>query len=443
MSLVLIGILAQAMTASAGAQSEARLRSDDSGNHLDLVESGTLSLGLRTPRTQWMLSYTPSATQADITADSPRFLLFHMGTLFAAFQPTRRLSLSISETATYGEQYLRLLAVNAVQPSAAASPTVAPTATAGSDQPTTGSVPQQTPQTTPVTNANSAVVPGLQVIRIGSTAASLAATYRLDSQWQTRASVGYAISGGLDASSRVSMPGMRTSTANASLHYALSGRDEVSLTSTASHTSTQVYGIDTARLAAIASSEFGWIHDFTRRTSSSVTAGVSYAATSASLQADPSLRFPVPGSSNYVDAFIPVRERSLFPVVSAMVRTRQGWQRGRLNASLSQQVAQVVDRLVGTVSPRSTTALTVNWLRRRTSVTITGTLARTVGGDLVRGELQSAYGLSEMVTQELSTHWRLILGANQTSATFAQIPGSTGMWVGYVGVSYDTGNLPI
>lgn len=443
MSLVLISILAQAMTASAGAQSEARLRSDDSGNHLDFVESGTLSLGLRTPRTQWVLSYTPSATQADITADTPRFLLFHMGTVFGAFQPTRRLSLSISETGTYGEQYLRMLAVNVVQPSAAASPTVAPPATSGSEQPTTDSVPQQTPQATPATNASSAVVPGLRVIRIGSTATNLGATYRLDSQWQTRASVGYVVSSGLDASSRVSMPGMRTGTATASLHYALSARDELSLTSTASHTSTQVYGIDTPRLAAIASSEAGWRHDFTRRTTSSLTAGVSYAATSASLQADPALRFPVPGASNYAQAFIPVRERSLFPVVSAMVRTRQGWQRGRLNATLSQQVAQVVDRLVGTVSPRSTTALTFNWQRRRTSVTITGSLARTIGGDLVRGELQSAYGLGEMVTHELSTHWRLILGASQTSATFAQIPASTGMWVGYVGVSYDTGNLPI
>lgn len=447
MLLVLTSILAQAITTSAGAQSEARLRSDDSGNHLDFVESGTVSLGVRTPRAQWVLSYTPSATQADITAESPRYLLFHVGMVFGAFRPTRRLSLSISESAAYGEQYLRMLAANVVQPSVVApaatagSPEADPTATRNDNQTSGGSVPQQ--PRTPLPNPTNAIVPGLRVIRIGSTATTVGAAYQFDSQWQARANAGYFVSGGLDASSRVNMPGMRTGTAIASLHHVLTPRDEFSLTSTVSHTTTQVYGVAEPRLATIASSEIGWRHAFDRRTTANLTAGVSYAKTSASLLAIPALRFPDPGSSNYAQAFIPFRERSFFPMVMASVRTRQGWQRGRLDVSLSEQVAQVVDRLVGTVSPRSTTALSLNWSRYRTTLNVTGTFARTVGGDLVRGELQSAYGLGEMVTHQLSSHWRLILGASQTSAAFAQIPASTGMWVGYLGVSYDTGNLPI
>ena len=205
MSLLLLPILAQALTVSLGDTSEARVRSDELGQHFDLVTTGRAALNLGLKRSSWTLYYSPSISQLSVGESDSTLVLYNMGGLGATLRLSPRTTVDFVETAGYGIENLRALAVAAPQANSGA--TTGTTGSPNSAQPgTTGPTAGETGSNTGALGTPVLAAPENATIKFGSVSSGAGVTQILDRKWAARMFASYTISGGLDSYSESVIP---------------------------------------------------------------------------------------------------------------------------------------------------------------------------------------------------------------------------------------------
>ncbi|MGE5786893.1 MAG: hypothetical protein ACM3ZE_20030 [Myxococcales bacterium] len=432
MSLLLIPILAQALMVNLGDRSELRLRGDQTGSvAFDVVNRGQLGIGVSSTRTNWSLSYTPSISLFDIASDYPALLIDQGGSLLAGFNLTRHISLTLSQSGSYGQRSLQVLALEAVGRNDASAPTTEPASGAGQTQTTSA-------QNGQVQNL---LVPRAQTIRLGSTSSTIDIRCELDRHWQILARVGYSMSGGLNASSRESMPEMQTVSMRSALSYAMHRRDQLSLSIETSRSATET--MDVRRYANIGLAGLLWEHQASRNTSFNALAGVSLSQVQTYVITDrPPVLFRTETDFVYGKSETGDRGRvdSVHPNLSTEVRTTQPLQSGRVLATFSAQLLPVLERMTGDVVTRAITGMDGRWSRRHVTLTVSASATNTVSGNRA-GTFRAAYSLGQSLSYLVTRRWELEFGARQLWLTLSN--GEYWVtWTGFAAATYSTGDIP-
>jgi hypothetical protein len=166
---------------------------------VDLSTIPTARVRLRSRRMELAFSYSPMLTAPDVTEGQPPIVL-HAGTATLAWHG-RFWTVSLSETASYGEMNSALL---------------------------------QQPAQLPGQPVQVQVAPQPGSIHFGSSSTDLLVTTTEIRRLTLSAGAGYFLSGGLDAPSRDSLPLQQSPRANASAAYRIGRTDNVTTSATAS-----------------------------------------------------------------------------------------------------------------------------------------------------------------------------------------------------------------
>jgi hypothetical protein len=417
MSLLLLPILAQALTLSAGDTSEARIRSDDTGQHVDLVTTGNLALSLGLKRTTWTLSYSPSVTQLGLGESSSLLVLFNAGNLNINLRLSSRTTLNFSESASYGLQNLRALAVSAPQTNfgnTTGSPADTNPPQPGSTGPASGGSSSSTGTAgTPVLAA-----PEYATIKYGSFSSTIGLAHILDHNWMTGAIASYSDSGGLDAHSETIIPRAHTYSGRATLSRVLGPRDQATTLALANYTLTE----PTAE-AFFTSLSISWAHRINNLTSSSLSIGEAYSNSTALNGAHSAAVLPIAGATLLLNK----------------VGSLAG---GRLSATAETSVAPMVDRLTGSAIQMLNSTVGVIWNKRRFTLQ-SGVFGATVIGNQSQAAVVSTYGAVESASYQLDRrHWTVTAGSRQALQRFANSQQTLTLWSAFASITYRTSTGP-
>lgn len=238
MSLLVLPILAQAFSVIVGDTSEVRTRSDELGQHFDISTTGRISLNLALRRVKWTLLYSPNLSELNIGESmNASTQLIQAGALTANLRLGPRTNAMFSEYASYGQQNFRVLALSA--PQLGTDTTGGSQGTSGTSQ--SGSTGPASGQTGVTSGPNGPVIlPTYANARVtfGSTSSSIGISHRLDQTWSTSVFAGYTVGGGLNVFSQQTVPLARNYSAGSLLSHVLTPVDRLTLTASASYTST-------------------------------------------------------------------------------------------------------------------------------------------------------------------------------------------------------------
>ena len=409
MLTLLLPILAHALTVTVGDTSEARVRSDDTGAHVDLVTTGRLALSLGLTRANWTLFYSPSITQLGLGSSDSTLILYNAGGLNLNLRLSSRTTVDVSESVGYGTQNLRALAVAAAQPNAA---------TATGQTGTTGPAAGQDSSNGGAAGSTVLAARDNATIGFGTLSSTIGVTRVLDQKWATRWSAGYAISGGVDSQSEAVIPRARTYTSSLTLSRLMSQRDQALSLASVNYTLTEP-----SAEAFVATLSVGWTHRFTPRTNVTVTGGEAYTASTA-----------IDGT--HYAGFLPVAG-----VVFTTTKARP-FAGGRLTAMGATNVSPFVDRVTGSAVPMLTTTIGATWNRRRLTLQIAGQGATAIGHQS-QSVVTSNYGLSESATYKLDRqHWTVTAGSRQALQRFADSQRLPIFWTTFISLTYTTSTGP-
>lgn len=431
MSLALISILAQALTASAGGGGEVRLRGDGTATRVDTSATAQVALGVTKQRASWRLVYAPLITTLDLGGRAQQSFVLHSGTLTASFTLSPRTRFTFSESATYGQRNLQVLSLTALDATAG---------TTGSGTAATSGTASSSSSPTPTGTAGP-VLPQARTIRYGSTLTGVSVSYLLDTRWQTLARVGYGVSGGLEAASRTFVPEVTNASVGGTLSYQVAARDSLVFGIEGSETLTQT--TQQERRALLVLSTAGWNHAFSRKWSGGVSAGVSYARIDTPMApVSVAVRFPWERDVAYPVTRSSDANQSIYPVVGADVRRADRWLGGNLALTGSGQISPFVDRMTGTVVPRATSSVGASWIRQRMSIVLGGYFLHSLNDSSQANVLQRSLGLTQSVGYRARRHWLFEVGARQLWTVFTNVDAQF-TWMGYISASYTTGSLPL
>lgn len=184
---------------------------------LDFLNAPSARLRIYDRRWDATLGYSPSITVPDVQLGVTA-QVSHNGVAAVSWRE-RRVLLTLTESGSYGQQNSAFLTTPATQAAGTA-------AGAG-----TGAAP---PTPTPVGGAaaGGTVAPGAvqllpapTTLLLGSSRTTFGAQLRVAHRWQASTALSYALSGGLDAASRVTLPLQKGPRAEASVEYAASHVD--------------------------------------------------------------------------------------------------------------------------------------------------------------------------------------------------------------------------
>jgi hypothetical protein len=361
-------------TMDVSAQSEVRVRNavGVAGAVVDLDTTPDVRVGAHARRWEIIADYAPDFSLLQIGAGAQPGILHH-GSVSATYHD-RRASISCYEEASYGDQSFTSLSPE---------PTLAP----------------GPPQLQPI--------PEAALIKYGASRTGCSAKLPMPRRWVLGTSFEYALSGGLDPSSRADVPFQTGPHGEIDVTYAASRADRVAATLDASR-AVFSSGEDDVLLQLTGS----WRHAFGRDTESTLSGGAGWAETR--------------------DAAALATAPVLYPIATAALEHRL--RPARVDAQLSVQLSPVVDRLNGVVS---------EWLEGMATVTWSPTRALAIEGQLaaVRSIPWAQAGSVSFVFDELTVTYRLskrvdLRGGARTAwqSTLGADP-SPALWVAFAGVT--------
>lgn len=414
--MLLLPILAQAFSLSAGDMSTARVRADDLGTHIDVSNAARISLSLDLKRSQWTLTYSPAITRLNLGEADSSTVLVNSGDLSARLRLTPRTTATWSESGVYGRQNMRLLAAGQLIPNAPAS-TASPNA--GSAAPATGS-----PNVSPAgTGTLALAAPSDAIVTFGRLQTSLSLNHVLDRTWSTTLAGYYTVGGQLDSNTVATsgqttalyFPRMQTYAGSAMLAKILTPRDSGSIVTNFSHTD-----VEPSSEAIVATVLGSWLHGFSRSTRMDLSLGASYT------------RATVAGRAP---------QASPLPYAQASLANTRSLVRGKLTLFATTSLKPIVDTYGG-VYESFGNAVGANWRKRRVSVTFTGYGSNNIGS-VGQTALSANYGVSEVVDYQLdkSARWTASAGSFQTFQSYTTGSQQVIVWSGFVSIAYNTALL--
>lgn len=316
---------------------EARGRDTAGSVGVDLVDVPRAHIDVTNRRWEYLFDYVANAVLPDLELGvSPQLL--QIADVGVAWR-SRRIRVGVTEYATYGEQNSAYL-LGGVPTAAAPAPTLTPV----------GGGTQLLAQ--PVT------------LQYGSSRTVLASQFRISRHWSGTASTEYDIGGGLDATSRASLPLVKGPRADATADYRLTEIDTLQTRASALASTSTTAPCSPAALDVPAgsncdpSAEEGivtetWQHRLSRAWTSALGAGASYMRAR--------LRDPQP------------YEQFVYPVGSASLERATGPLQSRNVIRLEAVVNPVLDFRTGLLDERGQASLAVS--QRYGKTLVLGTVA--------------------------------------------------------------------
>ena len=414
---LLLPILAQALSLNLGDATEVRLRSDQTGQHIDFATTGRVELDLKLRRTTWMLYYSPVLTELGVGSSTPTQYLMHTGGLTARLRLTPRTALIASENGAYGQQNFHTLAVSAQQP-AAGNQMGNPAA--GGAQPNAGGAGTAQPGGAPGQAASPALaVAGDRTIRFGSLTTTVGLEHALGHTWIIGGLAGYTVFGELDSYVPVTIPRSRTILGNVWISHAFSPRDQWVLTNTGKQIATEP-----SAEALVITTNIAWNHRLSLRSSTSVFVNESYIDST-----------DVTG--RHANGVVPGAGASL--MWTEAIRPPGT----RLATTITAMVAPLIDYQTGGVNNMASGLVATRWMRKRLAFEVLGNASYSLS-NYGPVNLLSIYGLSEAVIYQLDRrHFTVSAGSRQALQRFANGQQVPMFWVAFIGLTYTTGALPL
>jgi len=409
MSLSLITVLAQALSLTAGDYSEARFRSDGSGQYVDLVTTPRVALSLDFRRTSWTLYYAPTLTDLGVGSTYSTTLLIHAGGLGVQLKVTPRTSLTWSELATYGTQNFRAQSVGALGAN-------------GTPVGAIGGQPNSTASTTSgQSNGNASTVlavPGNTDIKYGGLMSTLAMDHLIHPDWTLNSYVGYIIQGQLNSTVPVVIPRMQTYFGSVGLAHSFSKRNRLTLSESARYAL-----LEPNSASYIATTNVSWNHVYNPNVVSNAFVSESYV--------------------NSID-ILGRHSRTVLAGAGAslMLTDTVRPMSSQLTATITLSVMPFIDPQSGGINEMANGAIGTTWTRRRLSLQFSGFFAQSLTsyGDVA---VTTVYGLNEGIGYQLDKrhHWQLTAGVREAFQKFPIGPQMPVMWGAFVGLAYTTGAI--
>jgi hypothetical protein len=400
MSALLVPILAQALSVDVGARTEVGVRYWDGNLHHDNVTLGHAALRLKTERARWELVYSPSLIHLALGEPSMTRLVMQAGSLMGQLRLTPRTIAYFAESAAYGTQNFRMLAVTS-------------SSLVGTEVPSNPSDPASPPQSNPQAQAASQAAGRDETVRYGALSTNGSLSHQFSRRTTGNVSAGYSVTGGADHQSQSRIPRLRQLEATGGIKYAIGQRDTVGLHVEATRITTSLrMNAYSAMLEA----------EWTRQLSAAAIASVSI------------------GSGYWTWRRPDGEERQgLLPVGSASLTYRLPIRRGRLEVRVTEGVAPWMDRILGTINQRSLTDLSLAYGIGKFSARTSG-YAIFTWGEMQRSS-RAIYGTSETLGYAISKAIGAEIGSRQLVLEAADAGSSLVMWTVYCGVAVSSGAL--
>ena len=335
MSSFLAPLLAQLVLVGAADRVEARYVAAEGNHDFESSNSTTAlaSVAFTGRRASLTLSYTPNLNITPLEGPDTEFLLNHAASITGELR-FRRTSLTLNQTATYGERNFtqEALTPNAAPPTTGGRPPAQGTPPAPNDQ--GGAAPGAEQNAAPFRSNG-------ETVSYGSLHTSLTLGHEVSRQITFSVSGGYGLGGGTDLESRIAYPIVQGPDLGASVTYRPDVRNTLTTT-----LSSQMLFTDTSDTFGLFAGE-DWTHNFSARTHSSVGAGLAYTRT--------------PKEFGAV-------LHAVYPAGRASINHSTRLAQGTLGFGLTLATAPSFDITTGIVDPRVSFGANVNWSRKRFSV---------------------------------------------------------------------------
>ncbi len=376
MSLLLVPLLAQLATVSVSDRTEARYSTGGSP-HAEGATRPNVLLALAWPRFTLSFGYGANLTLTPLESRPRELLVYHSATINAAYR-FRRSVVFVSSAGQMGQVNFQRQALDPI----AATPTAADGATTGDGGTGTSDLPAD-----PSQPSNMPTMQGAQLqprvvqetMHYGYWTSTLGIDHSVGNGLKLGSAASYSMSGGLEGASRASYPVTRGVLVGGFATYtmATSARNAWVTTGTLQQGWSSL-GND----VTLATANEAWNHRLARRTSTSLSAGVS------------AFR------AHYVQGY---DSYSLYPTATAFIGHGTRLEGGNLSLGLAAFVAPTLDPQRATVDPRVGATATVGWQRRLFFVGLNAGTAASVSKagndaaafDNLSGGALASYGLTD------------------------------------------------
>jgi hypothetical protein len=269
----LVPILAQVFTVAVGDRQELRLVANENDTYYEAENAANASLRLDGRRSTVGLTYAPSIIVSPLENESGGFqrttYVLHRVGLDGSigWQPSRRSTWTLSQTANYDRSNTRAQALSGGAVPGQAPPTPGgEQPTPGGEPPTPGQIPEPGQQPTNVGAQNSFP----DTVEIVTVRTQLANDYLLSRRSTLRSYIGYGGSSGVN-DSQAFFPLIQGPDAGSTYGYRLGRNDDLSTILTAQYQFSEI-----GDRAFVASLSEAWGHRFSRYASMSIGLGVTY-----------------------------------------------------------------------------------------------------------------------------------------------------------------------
>lgn len=413
-------ILAQVITLGVADRTEARYIVTDT-NYAEAITAPRVGLNFGWRRVDLGVGYGPTVTVTPL-GSSRELLLLHTGVVAATYR-TARTTVTLSQTAVYGELNFRAQALG--DPSATGVPNPAqPAPIGGSANPPPNTPP---PVTTPgPVNPTPGSVPNTQnygafqnqAIPFASSATDLTVANEASKAFTVRGSIGYVVSGSVGPEKSENYPVVKGPRAAVGATYHPTRRDDVTTTLTTQWANVSATGNNAWLLIGNET----WAHRIDRNTSTTLGAGLSITRNS---QRD--------GLVYY----------TIYPTFNSGIATTQMLARGLFTVGTSVSATPFIDPIRARVDPRLRIALSAAWTRDRFTASVTGgsaiSLARDDGPN--SGSLNSVVGAAG-IAYLLGSGFSIDTGVRGFWQSFESSTTVPATYAVFVGLSY-AASLPL
>lgn len=337
---VLVPVLAQVVVLGASDRTEARLESERGEETLVGATTPAAQLSIESDFARFAVGYGPTLTLRPLDSDQRELIVEQAAGGEAALFFSHRFRRTVFRFTEQAVVTLRnpradLLAGERTTPGLA--PTPDPLPDTGTDAP-----PPQPGPTTPALPPGQYLAPD-QLVFLGTLTTTFGVLHELTARTTLDSSVAHHVSMGLNRSSRREYPLVLGESAAVGVTHSFTRRDDLSATVTVSHAVPR--NEDTWAWVGVGTGE--WDHRLTRRTGTTLSAGV---------------------SSSYTRDRTGLESISIYPTFGAGIQHTRMFARGPLGLNLTVNATPVLDYERATVDPQFGVTGALAWARDRTTV---------------------------------------------------------------------------
>jgi hypothetical protein len=341
---LLVPVLAQAITLSAGAAVEGRAVFED-GTEYQGTATGNVGLSFEWRRLTLTFGYAPTLEVVPLDHEPRSVSIFHTGVASGQYVKGHT---TVGLTHAFGVGRLNLR-TRALSEGASAQPDGETPSGAG-----------DAPGPTELRADDS-------VVRYGTSATDVFVLHQLTRVLRLRGEIGYGVSGALDRESSVSYPLVETNRALAGATYELSPRDSLTGTLTGQYAASS-----TGRTAQIANAEASYQHEFSRATTADASARLS-----ATREPDPAGRYTA---------------YSVYPGFTGNITTSSVLGRGRTTFNANVAAVPVLDLTTAQIDPRLSFGAGAGYSLHRSTFALTVLAAHSMAAEGAAGSIRSVAG---------------------------------------------------